>query len=66
MGIPIVKYKIIKNSMMIWENKQKLVSNQAAMSYNNGKLMINGKEYDSQVKTPTVRKILTLALNGMS
>ena len=46
--------------MLMWENKQKLISNQAAMAYKDGKLVINGEEYKSQIQLPTVRKILTL------
>ena len=48
------------DNALIWENKQKLVSNQASMSFKNGELQINGTQYKSKIKPPTVRKILAL------
>ena len=57
--------------MLIWENKQKLVSSQASIKYKDGNLMINDEPYENKVQPPSVRRILTITgaerdiLNGM-
>ena len=57
--------------MFIWENKQKLVSNQASIKYKDSNLMINGELYENKVQPPSVGRILTITgaerdiLNGV-